>query len=123
MAEPRVSDAEFEVMKVLWDRSPRTSQEVVIALQGGRNWTPQTVKTMLNRLVKKGALAFDKEGKSYLYRPAVEREDYMAAESASFLDRVFDGAVGPLLLHFAKSGKLDGKELEELRNALRGGNE
>lgn len=122
MAVPRVSDAEFEVMKVLWGRSPQTSQEVIDALKGGRDWTPQTVKTMLNRLVKKGALAFDKDGKNYLYRPAVGRDACVAAESASFLDRVFDGAVGPLLLHFAKGGKLDGKELEELKRALRGDN-
>lgn len=122
MAVPRVSDAEFEVMKVLWERSPLTSQGVINALKGGCGWAPQTVKTMLNRLVKKGALAFDKDGKNYLYRPAVGKDECVAAESSSFLDRVFDGAVGPLLLHFAKSGKLDGKELEELKNALRGGN-
>src|SRR5687767_6134426 len=95
---PAISDAEWQVMDVIWGRSPVTANEVVARLAGRADWSPRTVKTMLNRLVNKGALAFQAEGKRYLYEPAVSREACVRDESSSFLARVFGGATGAALL-------------------------
>src|SRR5690349_10129957 len=95
---PAISDAEWEVMQVLWERWPRTASEVVAALAGRRRWNPRTVGTFLNRLVRKGALAFDVAGKRYLYRPAISRDQCIHRESRSFLSRVFGGAQGAMLV-------------------------
>lgn len=113
-----ISDAEWRVMQVLWDRSPLTAGEVVESLADTCDWSPATVKTMLGRLVKKGVLAYEQDGKRYLYRPAVTREDAVKRESRSFLDRVFDGAAGAMLAHFVRGQKLTRRELNELRRLL-----
>src|SRR5690349_16856841 len=98
---PSISDAEWEVMNVLWGAAaPLMASDVVDRLAAPGGWSPRTVKTLLNRLVKKRALAFEVHGKRYLYRPAVRREQCVRAESRSFLARVFGGAVGPMLAQF-----------------------
>ena len=115
---PQISDAEWDVMKVLWDRGEAGAQEVTEALAVERNWRPQTVKTLLNRLVKKGAVAYAEDGRRFIYRPKVTRDAVVKAESRSFISRVFDGAVTPALVHFLKLGNLSKEEVEELRRAL-----
>jgi BlaI family penicillinase repressor len=115
---PQISDAEWDVMKVLWDRGEAAAQEVTEALAVERNWRPQTVKTLLNRLVKKGAAAYAEEGRRFIYRPRVSRDAVVRAESRSFLSRVFDGAVTPALVHFVKLGNLSKQDVEELKKAL-----
>ena len=86
----RVSEAEKIVMDVLWQESPLTSLDVVERL-ADQDWTEKTVKSFLNRLVKKGVVTFTKDGRRYLYSPAIERDDFLASESEGFLDRVFKG--------------------------------
>lgn len=115
---PQISDAEWDVMKVLWDRGQAGAQEVTEALAVERNWRPQTVKTLLNRLVKKGAVAYAEEGRRFLYRAKVSRDAVVRAESKSFLSRVFDGAVTPAMVHFLKLGNLSKADVEELKRAL-----
>jgi len=115
---PSISDAEWEVMHVLWERETATAQEVHEALDGGRRWSPRTVKTLLSRLVKKGALRYDVEGKRYLYRPRVSREQCVRAESRSFVERVLGGSASPLLVAFLRESKLSAQEIEELRALL-----
>ena len=115
---PQISDAEWDVIKVLWDRGEASAQDVTEALAVGRNWRPQTVKTLLNRLVKKGAVAYAEEGRRFIYRPKVSRDAVVRAESRSFLSRVFDGAVTPALVHFLKLGNLSSADIEELKQAL-----
>ena len=115
---PQITDAEWDVMKVLWDQGQAGAQEVTEALAVERNWRPQTVKTLLNRLVKKGALAYAIEGRRFIYRPKVSRDAVVKAESRSFLSRVFDGAVTPALLHFLKLGNLTRNDIEELKKTL-----
>ena len=114
---PRISDAEWQVMDVLWAQSPRSAGDVVDAL-GGTDWSAATIKTMLNRLVRKRALKFKTEGKRYLYSPAVSREACLRTEARSFADRLFGGAVGPLLAHFVADAKLSKSEIEQLRRLL-----
>jgi len=115
---PQVSDAEWEVMTVLWDASPRTAAEVVEALSTRTSWAPKTVKTLLGRLVKKGALRYKEEGNRYIYRPVFPREKYVEEASKSFLDRVFGGKATPMLVHFVENGDLSDEEVSELRSIL-----
>lgn len=118
MKEPRISDAEWEVMKVLWGHSPSTANEVVEQLEGVAKWTPKTIKTMLNRLLKKKALGFKKENKAYLYYPLVSEEECARAESKSFLERVYGGALDLMLASFFKEQTLSDKDIEELKRIL-----
>lgn len=115
---PQISDAEWEVMQVLWESSPRTASEVVDALAAPMQWHPKTIKTLLARLVKKGVLRYREEGNRYIYRPAFERELYVAQESKSFLERVFGGATAPMLVHFVEQAELSDEDLDELRAVL-----
>src|SRR5438093_13657383 len=100
MKLPSISEAEWNVMTVIWARNPITASEVVEQLASRKNWNPRTVKTLLNRLVKKNALAFAVDGKKYLYRPKVRQQDCILRESQSFLGRVFAGDAAAMLLRF-----------------------
>lgn len=116
-----ISAAEWEVMNVLWSAAgPMTAGDVIAALAGRRDWSPRTVKTLLNRLVGKGALGFDADGKRYLYRPRVSREACVRTEGRSFLSRVFGGAIGPMLIHFAAEAELSPEEVAALQRILAG---
>jgi BlaI family penicillinase repressor len=116
---PHISEAEWEVMKICWGKSPVTSQEVIDALSVHQKWHPKTIKTLLNRLVKKRALGFKKEGRAYLYQPLVAERDCVTAESKSFLDRVFGGSLKPMLTHFVENRKLSPEEIAELKKLLK----
>jgi BlaI family penicillinase repressor len=116
-APPRISDAEWEIMRVVWAKGAVTAQEIVGQL-ADRKWSPGTVKTLLNRLLTKGALTHETRGKAYVYRPAVRMQDCVRHESQSFLDRVFGGATAPLLVHFVKRSRLTRAEIDELKRIL-----
>jgi BlaI family penicillinase repressor len=116
---PRISESEWEVMRVVWAKSPVTAQGIIDALSAQDPWHPKTVKTLLNRLVKKRALGFHKEGRAYVYRPLVAEKDCVAAESETFLARMFGGSLKPMLAHFVESRKLSPKEIEELKGLLK----
>ena len=117
---PQVSPAEWDVMKVVWKQTgPCSAQSVIDALAAPNEWSPATIKTLLNRLVRKGALTFEKQGKAYVYSAAVTAAECQAAEAESFLDRVFDGSLSPMLAHFSRARRLRKAELDELENLLR----
>jgi BlaI family penicillinase repressor len=118
MPAPNISDAEWEVMEVLWKESPRSAQQVVAALAARQDWKDQTIRTMLSRLVKKGALTYQAEGKAYFYAPAVSRDQCVRGESRSFLRRVFRGATAPLLVELVKESRLKPEEIAELKRIL-----
>jgi len=115
---PKISDAEWEVMKFLWAESPKTSAELIDALLPDRGWKPNTTKTLLARLVKKGAVVTEKSGREYLYRPRVSEEQCVKAESRSFASRVYSGAMMPMIAQFLKEEKLSKEEIRELRRLL-----
>jgi len=115
---PRISDAEWLVMTVLWERSPLAANEVVEALGAKSGWSAATIKTMLNRLVRKGALKFKAEGKRYLYFPAVSRDACVRSETRSLVDRLFGGATATMLAHFVEDARLSQEEIERLRRLL-----
>lgn len=113
---PRLSELEWEVMKPLWERGPMAARDIYQAVPEEQAWAYKTLKTMLARLVKKGALAYDQIGNSYLYRPAYTRAEMTRATVGSFVDRVFDGALQPFMAYFAES--VDEDELKVLRAEL-----
>lgn len=116
---PRISESEFEIMKVVWNnKDPVPASDIIEKVAQKNSWNPRTVKSLINRLTNKGALEFEQKGKMYLYFPAVSKEDCVAEESESFLDRMFDGALMPMLTHFAKSKKLSRADIEKLRQML-----
>jgi BlaI family penicillinase repressor len=115
---PAISEAEWDVMGALWEAAPMTANEVVDRVAARNNWNPRTVKTLLNRLVNKGAIGYQAEGKRYRYFPKVTREECVRSKSRSFLTRVFNGAVGPMLAHFVSESPLSGDEIKELRKIL-----
>lgn len=115
---PRVSDAEWEIVKFVCRHQPCNAQDIILGLAPSTGWSAATIKTLLNRLHKKGALRFEKAGKSYVYFAVFDESAFRAAEAESFLDRVFDGALSPLLSHFVQSRKLTAKELDELTRLL-----
>lgn len=118
---PKISETEWEVMKVIWTKAPLSAAEIIEALSAiDPTWHPKTAKTLLNRLVKKKALGYDKEGRAYLYRPLVRESDCALAESESFLDRVFGGSLKPMLANFVKRKKLSVAEIRELKRLLEG---
>jgi BlaI family transcriptional regulator, penicillinase repressor len=119
---PRISETEWEIMRVLWAAAPRTAAEVIEALaRKDPSWHPKTIKTFLTRLVNKGALGYQKDGRVYLYLPLVTEKDCVDAASESFLDRVFGGSLKPMLAHFVDQKKLSAREIQELKKLLEQG--
>ena len=117
---PRISDAEWQVMEVLWQCAPATANGVVAALEGESDWRPKTVHTLLRRLVDKGALDYEKRGREFVYRPLLVESECRLAESRSFLEKVFAGKMAPLLATFVEGEAIGEEELEELRKILEG---
>ncbi len=114
----RISTAESQVMKALWTKSPLTAEEIIAALPADQDWADATVKTLLNRLLKKEAIAADRDGRRFLYRPLVAQSDYVHAESQGLLDRLFDGRLAPLVAHFSQREKLSDQDVADLRRLL-----
>lgn len=115
---PRISESESRVVRVLWEKAPQTANEVVEALSGSTSWKPKTIKTLLNRLVQKGAIGFNKKGRQYHYFPLVRQDECIAAETRTFLSRFSPGALRPMLVAFLESESLSPEEIEELRSIL-----
>ena len=115
---PKISDAEWRVMKLLWEKSPRTANEIVDELEGNVNWNAQTIRTLINRLVQKGAINFEKDGRAYLYYPTVKERDVQRAETKSFISRVFSGAMKPMIATFLEETDLSEEEIDDLERLL-----
>ena len=115
----QISEAESVVMDVLWrGSSPMTSEAVVQALAATHDWQEPTIKTLLNRLLNKGAISAERDGRRYRYVPVLKREDWLSDESGSLLDRLFGGRVAPLVAHFSERRKLSKKDIAELRRLI-----
>ncbi|MED5019693.1 BlaI/MecI/CopY family transcriptional regulator [Paenibacillus chibensis] len=115
---PVISEAEWEVMKILWKGSPKTANEVIDALASQIDWSPKTVRTLLNRLVAKKAAAYDPDSRPYSYYALISEEECQKAETQSFLKRIYSGSFKPLMVNFLKNEQLSSDEIEELRNLL-----
>ncbi len=115
---PRISDAEYEVMKIVWEYAPINTVEVIDKLTKTSKWNPKTIQTMLLRLVKKGALSCVKEGRVFVYTPIVTEKEYLAQESSTFLNRFYKGTINSMILNFLEQDKLTPQDIEELRRIL-----
>ena len=115
----RIGEAEYAVMEVLWKDAPLTATEVAERVPAERGWSIRTVKTMLARLLAKGVLAHEEEGRRYLYRPAVARADYVAQESGRLIDRMFGGRVTPLVAQLAERDRLTDADIAEIEALLK----
>jgi len=117
--DKRISDAELDLMEVLWAADePLTSADVAERV-GSRGWSMATVKTMLGRLVTKGAITHREDGRRFLYSPAIEREAYVGSESKRFVERLFGGRLSPLVARLAEEDGLDAKDIAEIEALLR----
>ncbi|MEC7818010.1 MAG: BlaI/MecI/CopY family transcriptional regulator [Pseudomonadota bacterium] len=115
----RISEAEHAVMEALWDASPRSAADVCDAVCEARGWSMPTVKTLLSRLVAKGAVATEPEGRKFLYSPVLARADYVGGESRRLVDRLFGGRAAPLFAHLAENEALTEQDLSEIETLLR----
>ena len=114
-----ISEAESIVMEVFWARGALAAEDVFAELERLGKWQEPTVKTLLNRLLKKGALRARKDGRRYVYSPVLTRDEWLSSESHGFLDRVFGGRVAPLVSHFSQHKKLSKKDIEDLKRLIR----
>jgi len=116
---PDIAESEWSVMEALWESSPQTASEVTKTLRPTMNWAENTVRTLLTRLVEKGALkTAENASGTRTFLPAVKREACVRAEGESFMQRIFGGAAKPLLVHFAQNSKLTAEEVKELKKLL-----
>ncbi len=115
---PKISESEWLVMRVLWSNGSLTANEVVKELAGKTKWKPKTIKTLITRLMKKGAVKFEKEGRKYRYYPAVSQAECVRMERRSFVRRVYGGTTRPMLAAFLEDAKLSAEDISELRKIL-----
>ena len=115
----RISEAEHAVMEALWEKSPLTAADVCDAVCEQRGWSMPTVKTLLSRLVAKGAVGTEPDGRRFLYTPLLERADYVGGESRRLVDRLFGGRAAPLFAHLAESEALSDDDIAEIERLLR----
>lgn len=115
-----ISEAEARVMEALWRDSPLSAEQVIADVANAQGWTEATVKTLLNRLLRKKAITAKRDGRRYLYRPRLKRQDYVAAESRDLLDRLFGGKLAPFVAHFSERQDISAEEIAELKKLIRG---
>ena len=115
---PQISEAEFEVMDVIWKYAPISTNEIMDRLAKTKDWSPKTIYTMLSRLEKKGVIVHEKESRVFVYTPCVRKEDYIEAESRTLANRFFDGAMNQMVVSFLDQKELSAEDLDELQRVL-----
>ena len=115
---PKISEAEWEIMKLIWKSNPITSEEIINLLSGRMMWSAQTIKTFITRLIKKEVIGFEKKGRVYYYYPLLSEEECIRSENESFLKRVYDGALNMLFTKFLEE-ELSMDQIEELERILK----
>jgi predicted transcriptional regulator len=117
-ASPSITEAESVVMEVLWRDNPLATEAVVTALEGEQHWQEGTIKALLNRLLRKKAVRAEKDGRRFLYSPAMSRDEWLLTESKGLLDRLFAGRIAPLAAHFSRHGKLTKRDVADLKRLI-----
>ncbi len=115
---PQISEAEYEVMKVVWNYAPISTNEVTDKLIKTTDWSPKTIQTMLKRLVQKGALTYEKNSRVFVYTPLVKKDEYLDQENNSFLKRYYDGNIASMLTNYLEKEALSEEEIRDLQNLL-----
>lgn len=120
-ALPQISEAEFEVMKIVWKHAPISTIEITDLLTKTTSWSPKTIQTLIKRLVTKGALSYEKHSRVFVYTPVVKENEYISQESSSFLKRFYDGNITAMISAYIENDKLSEREIETLRSLLSNG--
>ncbi len=115
---PQISEAEFEVMKIVWKHAPISTNEITEKLLQTTSWSPKTIQTLIKRLVTKGALTYEKQSRVFVYTPLVKENEYIGQESSSFLNRFYNGDITAMLSAFLENNRLSETEIERLRSLL-----
>lgn len=115
---PQISEAEFEVMKIVWKHAPISTNEITDILMKTTTWSPKTIQTLIKRLVTKGALAYEKQSRVFVYTPLVKQNEYIGQESTSFLDRYYDGDITAMLSAYIEDDRLSETDIDKLRSLL-----
>src|SRR4051794_35252171 len=114
----KISGAESVIMEALWKREPLSAEEIIAEVAAGQGWSEATVKTLINRLLKKKAIAATRDGRRFLYRPLTARATWVSTESQGLLDRLFDGRLAPLVSHFTETRALSAEDIAELKRLI-----
>lgn len=117
-ALPQISEAEFEVMKIVWKHAPINTNEITERLVKTTTWSPKTIQTLIKRLVNKGVLTYEKQSRIFVYTPLVDEKEYIGQESNSFLKRFYDGNISKMLSAYIENDKLSETEIDTLRSLL-----
>lgn len=115
---PQISEAEFEVMKIVWRYAPISTNEITDRLVKTTTWSPKTIQTLIKRLVTKGALSYEKQSRVFVYTPLVDETEYIGKESNTFLNRFYDGNITAMLSAYIDNDRLSEAEIDELRSLL-----
>lgn len=115
---PKISEAEFEVMKIVWKHAPISTNEITDRLVQATTWSPKTIQTLIKRLVSKGALTYEKQSRVFVYTPLVDEDEYIGQESKSFLNRFYGGNISAMLSSYLDHGRLSDAEISTLRSLL-----
>ena len=115
---PHISEAEFEVMKVVWRLAPVSTNEITNALTSTTAWSPKTIQTLIKRLVNKRALSYEKQGRMFVYTPLIEEKEYAGQQSRSFLKRFYDGDITAMLSAYVETAPLSEAQIDSLRSLL-----
>ncbi len=115
---PQISEAEYEVMKIVWKHAPINTNEITEKLLKTTSWSPKTIQTLIKRLVTKGALTYEKEGRVFVYTPLVKEHEYIDQESSSFLNRFYNGDITAMLSSYLDKERLSETEIAKLRSLL-----
>ncbi len=117
-ALPQISEAEYEVMKIVWKYAPISTNEITDRLTQTTSWRPKTIQTLIKRLVTKGALTYEKQSRVFVYTPLIDEKEYIGQESHSFLERYYDGDITAMLSSYIENDKLSESEIDTLRSLL-----
>lgn len=115
---PQISEAEFEVMKVIWKHAPISTNEITDKLTKTTKWSPKTIQTLIKRLVTKRALSYEKQSRVFVYTPLIEEKEYIGRQSHSFLERYYNGDITAMVSAYMEGDKLSETEIDTLRTIL-----
>ena len=115
---PQITEAEYEIMKVVWKKAPVSTNEITEFLVKTTAWSPKTIQTLIKRLVNKGALTYEKEGRVFVYTPLVREDEYLDYENSTFLNRYYDGNLTSMINNFLEKERLSPDEIQKLKDLL-----
>lgn len=115
---PQISDAEFEVMNVIWKYAPINTNDIIQQISQEKSWNPKTIQTMIFRLEKKGVLTHEKEGRIFVYSPLIQKESYLEIAKNTFINRFFDGAFNQMVVNYLSKHELTDKDIDDLQKIL-----